>query len=105
MVVTGGANVYVAEVEGILTAHPDVMDAVVIGLPDPEWGRRVHAVLQLRPGVDADAALATLPAHCKERLASYKVPRSYEIVADMGRSEAGKVNRQSLVRAREAGTV
>ncbi len=103
MVVTGGSNVYVAEVEAVLTAHPDVIDAAVIGLPDPEWGRRVHAVLQLRHGADAAGVLAALPAHCKERLAAYKVPRGYEAVADLGRSEVGKVNRQALVKAREAG--
>jgi bile acid-coenzyme A ligase len=101
MIVTGGSNVFVAEVEATLLAHPAVDDAVVIGLADPEWGRRVHAILQLTAGADRDAVLAELPDHCKARLAAYKVPRAFEVVVDLGRSEAGKVNRQALARARE----
>jgi acyl-CoA synthetase (AMP-forming)/AMP-acid ligase II len=86
--------------------HVDAGDiAVVIGLKDPEWSRRVHALIQLRPGVDADAALAALPGYCKQLLAPYKVPRSYEIVAALGRTEAGKINRQALVKAREESVV
>jgi bile acid-coenzyme A ligase len=101
MIVSGGANVFVTEVEAAVLAHPDVADAAVVGIADPEWGRRVHAIV--RPRTDTD--LAVLPesirAHCKGLLASYKVPRTIEFVADLGRSEAGKLNRQALARARE----
>jgi bile acid-coenzyme A ligase len=104
MVVTGGANVFTAEVEAALLEHPDVEDAVVIGLADPEWGRRVHAIVQLRLGAGRAGAEAALRAHCKQRLAAYKAPRSFEIVDKIGRSEAGKVNRQALAREREEDT-
>jgi bile acid-coenzyme A ligase len=104
MVVTGGANVFTAEVEAALSEHPDVEDAVVIGVADPEWGRRVHAIVQLRPGAEHDTAVAGLRAHCKQRLAAYKAPRSFEIVERIGRNEAGKVNRQALAREREEAT-
>lgn len=101
MVVTGGANVFVSEVEAVLVAHPDVDDAVVIGLRDPEWGRRVHGILQLRAGADREGIFSSIRAHCKERLAGYKVPRTFEIVDDIDRSEAGKINRQAMAKDRE----
>ena len=101
MVVTGGANVFVSEVEAALLAHGDVADVAVIGLADPEWGRRVHAIVQLKPGADQAAADTRLRAHSKTMLAAYKAPRSFEFVADLGRSEAGKLNRQALTRQRE----
>ena len=99
MIVTGGANVYPAEVEAVITEHPGVLDVVVIGLPDAEWGHRVHAVVQ---GVDGAAAPTEdeLRAHCKARLASYKVPKTYEVVERIPRSAAGKVNRSSLIEER-----
>jgi bile acid-coenzyme A ligase len=99
MIVTGGANVFPAEVEAALSEHAGLHDAVVIGLPDPEWGHRVHAIVQpldpARPPTDDD-----LRAHCRARLASYKVPKTFEIVAQLPRSAAGKVNRSQLVAVR-----
>jgi bile acid-coenzyme A ligase len=99
MIVTGGANVYPAEVEAVLTEHTGVLDVVVVGLPDPEWGHRVHAIVQ---PVDPEQPPAAddLRAHCKARLASYKVPKSYEIVEQIPRTAAGKVNRSRLVEER-----
>jgi bile acid-coenzyme A ligase len=99
MIVTGGANVYPAEVEAVITEHTGVLDVVVVGLPDPEWGHRVHAIVQ---PVDPDRAPDTdeLRAHCKARLAAYKVPKEFEIVARVPRSAAGKVNRSALVEER-----
>jgi bile acid-coenzyme A ligase len=99
MIVTGGANVYPAEVESALSEHAAVHDVVVIGLADPEWGRRVHAVVQLvEPGaIDAES----LRAYAKARLAGYKVPKTIEFVAAIPRSEATKVNRAQLVAERE----
>jgi bile acid-coenzyme A ligase len=99
MIVTGGANVYPAEVEAVLTEHPGVLDVVVVGLPDPEWGHRVHAIVQ--PTDPAHPPTADeLRAHCKDRLASYKVPKAYEFVEQMPRTAAGKVNRSRLVEER-----
>ena len=87
----------------MLLAHPEVADVAVVGLADPDWGRRVHAIVQLREGADARGMDAMLREHCKQHLAAYKAPRSFEYVADLGRSEAGKINRQALARAREQG--
>lgn len=99
MIVSGGANVFPAEVEAALSEHPAIVDSVVVGLPDPEWGRRVHAIVQpLDP--DDPPALEELRAHCKDRLASYKVPKSFELLAAIPRSAAGKVNRSALAAER-----
>jgi bile acid-coenzyme A ligase len=99
MIVSGGANVYPAEVEAVITEHPGVLDVVVVGLPDPEWGHRVHAIVQ---PTDPDHApdAEELRAHCKERLAAYKVPKDFEIVERVPRTAAGKVNRSALVEER-----
>jgi bile acid-coenzyme A ligase len=95
MIITGGANVFPAEVENALSEHPDVVDQVVVGVPDDEWGQRVHAILQVtdptRPPADDE-----LRAFCKERIASYKVPKTFEIVDRVPRTEAGKLNRGDL---------
>jgi bile acid-coenzyme A ligase len=96
MIVTGGANVYPAEVEAVLTEHPGVGDVVVVGLPDPEWGHRVHAIVQATDP-DAPPTVDELRAHCKERLAAYKVPKAFEVVDQIPRTAAGKVNRSRLV--------
>lgn len=100
MIVSGGANVFPAEVEAALSEHPGVHDVVVIGLADPEWGRRVHALVE---PVDhaAPPSPAELDAHVRARLAAYKVPKAYEIVERIPRTEAGKVNRLELAAARE----
>jgi bile acid-coenzyme A ligase len=99
MIVTGGANVYPAEVETALVDHPAIADIVVIGLRDPEWGRRVHAIVEpadrAAPPTDGDVI-----AYAKNRLAPYKVPKTVEIVDAIPRSEATKINRRALVEAR-----
>ena len=76
MIITGGANVYPAEVEAALSEHSDVVDCAVVGVPDPEWGSRVHAIVQLRGGATATAD--DLRAHCRQRVAPYKVPKTFE---------------------------
>jgi bile acid-coenzyme A ligase len=99
LIISGGANVFPAEVENALIDHPKVADVVVVGLRDDEWGRRVHAIIE-----PADPAspptLEEMVAYAKSRLAAYKVPKSIEVVKSMPRSEATKVNRQRLVEAR-----
>jgi bile acid-coenzyme A ligase len=96
MIVTGGANVFPAEVEAALSEHPGVADVVVIGLPDPEWGHRVHAIIEpedpTAPGSEEE-----IRAYAKERLAGYKVPKTVEFVVAIPRSAATKVNRAQLV--------
>jgi bile acid-coenzyme A ligase len=99
LVITGGANVFPAEVEAALIDHPKVADVVVIGLRDPEWGRRVHAIVA--PADPADPpTFDEIKAYAKSRLLPYKVPKSLEIVDTIPRSEAMKVNRGRLVEAR-----
>lgn len=94
LVISGGVNVYPAEVEAVLTEHPAVADAAVVGIPDDEWGRRVHAVVEVLPG--ASVTPEELDAHCRARLSATKVPRSYDVTTDLGRNEAGKFCRSGL---------
>jgi fatty-acyl-CoA synthase len=89
MIITGGFNVYSAEVEQALMAHPDVRDCAVIGLPDEKWGERVTAVVQLRPGGTATAD--EVVAFVKARVGSVKAPKQVEIWPDLPRSKVGKV--------------
>ncbi|MBL7494986.1 AMP-binding protein [Frankia sp. CNm7] len=99
MIITGGANVFPAEVEAALIDHPAIADVVVIGLNDPEWGRRVHAVIE--PADPANPPTTDdVIAYAKNRLAHYKAPKTVEFVAAIPRSEATKVNRGALVAAR-----
>jgi bile acid-coenzyme A ligase len=99
MIVSGGANVYPAEVEAALSEHARVSDAVVIGLPDPEWGRRVHAIIEPAGGAPAPDA-RELREHCRARLAPYKVPKSFEFLDKLPRSVVGKINRGALIEER-----
>ena len=99
MIVSGGANVFPAEVETALIDHPGIADIVVVGLRDANWGRRVHAIVE--PADSASpVAEADVIAYAKSRLAPYKVPKTVELVDTIPRSEATKVNRRALVEAR-----
>lgn len=102
LIVSGGANVFPAEVEAALSEHPGVHDVVVIGLPDPEWGRRVHAVVE---AVDPAAPPSSeeLDAFVRARLTPYKVPKAYEFVDRLPRSDAGKINRSAVAAERVTG--
>jgi bile acid-coenzyme A ligase len=101
MIVTGGVNVFPAEIETALSEHPAVADVVVIGLADPEWGRRVHAIVQpLDPA--SPPPVEEIVAYAKDRLAPYKVPKTVEFVDVIPRSEATKVNRAKLMEERES---
>ncbi|MDE2399375.1 MAG: acyl-CoA synthetase, partial [Burkholderiales bacterium] len=84
-----GENVYPAEVESVLYAHPAVAEVAVIGQPDPQWGEAVVAVVALEPG--ATLELEELRAWAEERLARFKLPRRLEIVPALPRNPAGKV--------------
>ncbi|WP_421121757.1 AMP-binding protein [Aquihabitans daechungensis] len=97
MIVSGGVNVYPAEIEAVLTDHRAVADAAVFGIPDDEMGESVHAALTLRHGhVWSDALAGDLRAFCRERLAGYKVPRTFEVHDELPRSEAGKLSKRTL---------
>ncbi|MEU1209390.1 long-chain-fatty-acid--CoA ligase [Nocardia sp. NPDC005825] len=94
MIVTGGENVYSAEVENAVAAHPAVAAVAVIGVPDDEWGERVHAVLVCHPGhaVTSDE----IRDHVKARIAGYKAPRTIDVVDALPTSGAGKIQKQQL---------
>ncbi|MEU1439473.1 acyl-CoA synthetase [Streptomyces sp. NPDC005786] len=88
---TGGEKVYPEEVEQALKSHPDVYDALVAGTPDERWGNRVAAVVQVREGADAPS-LDDVQAHCRTRLAGYKIPRHLVIAPQIQRSPSGKAD-------------
>jgi acyl-CoA synthetase (AMP-forming)/AMP-acid ligase II len=97
MIITGGENVYSAEVETALRSHAAVAQAAVIGVPDAQWGEAVHAVVVLRAGVEAVPALQDeLRAWCRQSLAGYKVPRGLHFVPELPMSAAGKVLKNVL---------
>ncbi len=93
MIVTGGENVYSTEVEDALASHPAVEEVAVFGVPDPRWGEAVYAVVVPREPVSADE----LAAHCRERIARFKVPRQIELYAEpLPKSAAGKILKRAL---------
>lgn len=95
MIVSGGENVYSVEVENALAQHPAILECAVIGVPDPQWGERVHAVLRLRPNTSATED--ELSAHCAKLIAGYKRPRSFEFRdAPLPLSAAGKILKTEL---------
>jgi long-chain acyl-CoA synthetase len=97
MIISGGVNIYPAEIEAVLASHPSVQDVAVIGVPDPEFGEEVKAVVQPAPGVQPGPALAeVLAGHCRAALAGYKVPRSFDFRDDMPRTETGKLQKRLL---------
>jgi len=94
MVITGGENVYPAEVENALCSHPAVAACAVIGLPHDKWGEAVHAIVVLKSGLQASAD--ELAAHCRERISGYKCPKSYEFRDQLPLTAAGKVQKTEL---------
>jgi len=100
LIISGGVNIYPAEIDAVLLEHPAVRDVATIGVPNDEWGEEVKAVVEVRDGVAADAALAAeLIAFCRERLAHFKCPKSIDFADDLPRFETGKIYRR-LVRDR-----
>ena len=94
MIISEGMNIYPAEIEAVLYSHPDVMDAAVFGVPDEEWGEKVHAVVQPRAGRRID--LAALESFVDDRLSGYKRPRSWELRDELPRTESGKLLKRLL---------
>jgi long-chain acyl-CoA synthetase len=95
MIVSGGVNIYPAEIEAALGAHPAIADLAVIGVPEADMGEAVKALIVLRPDAPVPDS-ATLDAWCRERLAGFKCPRSYEVVETVGRTTMGKINKRAL---------
>ncbi|MCC3771842.1 acyl-CoA synthetase [Streptomyces sp. UNOC14_S4] len=97
MIISGGVNIYPAEIESVLLAHPAVADAAVFGIPHDDWGEEVRAVVEPADGHAPDERLATeLFAHCAHHLAGYKRPRSLEFIASMPRDPNGKLYKRRL---------
>jgi long-chain acyl-CoA synthetase len=97
MIISGGVNIYPAEIEGVLVDHPAVLDAAVFGVPNEEFGEEVKAAVELAPGTEASAALADdIVAYCRERLAGYKAPRSIDFEASLPRHPTGKLYKRLL---------
>ncbi len=97
MIISGGVNIYPAEVEGVLSAHPAVGDVAVIGIPDPEWGEQVKAIVELVDGVAPSDRLAReLITFCQERISRYKCPRSVDFRSELPRTDGGKLYKRIL---------
>lgn len=95
LILSGGANIYPAEVEAALDAHPAVLSSIVIGLPDDDMGQRVHAIVQLSPSLEKPSE-QELTDFLNTRLARYKVPRSFEFTDESLRDDAGKARRTRM---------
>jgi long-chain acyl-CoA synthetase len=97
MIISGGVNIYPAEIEGALLTHPHVADAAVFGIPHEDWGEEIKAVVEPAPGIEADDALTErLLAHCAERLARFKLPKSIDYTTEMPRDPNGKLYKRKL---------
>ncbi|OGK92292.1 MAG: hypothetical protein A2X51_12790 [Candidatus Rokubacteria bacterium GWC2_70_24] len=94
MIISGGVNIYPAEIEDVLHRHPAIQDVAVFGVPDEEWGERVHAAVQPRPGEMLDAA--EVVAFARQHMADYKVPREVSLHAELPRDAAGKLIKRLL---------
>jgi len=94
MIISGGENVYPREVEEVLYQHPAVLEAAVIGIPDPYWVEKVHAVVETRKGVSTTAE--EIIAFCKKHIAGYKVPKDIEFVDSLPKNPAGKILKKEL---------
>ena len=94
MIISGGMNIYPAEIEAALEAHPDIFEAAVFGIPNEEWGESVHAVIVRRP----DSALddAAVESHAREHLANYKIPRSIDWMDELPKTGSGKILKREL---------
>ena len=98
MIISGGVNIYPQEVENALALHPKILDVAVIGVPDPEMGEQVKAVVQLREGVTpSDELAAEIIGYVRERIAHYKAPKTVDFVDELPRSATGKLVKRALV--------
>jgi long-chain acyl-CoA synthetase len=106
MIISGGVNIYPQETEDLLQQHPDVFDAAVFGVPDPDFGQAVKAVVQLHLGVDADESKEEeLIGFCRDRMSSIKCPRSIDFTESMPRMENGKLFKKLLIAEYNAAAV
>jgi long-chain acyl-CoA synthetase len=97
MIISGGANIYPAEIESVLLTHPKIGDAAVFGIPHEDWGEEVKAVVEPAPGVEASPQLASeILAFCSDKLAKFKTPKSIDFTEEMPRDPNGKLYKRKL---------
>ncbi|HEX3947950.1 MAG TPA: acyl-CoA synthetase, partial [Acidimicrobiales bacterium] len=97
MIISGGANIYPAEIENVLLAHPDVADVAVFGIPNEDWGEEVKAVVELQGGTESSDELAQqILDFCEGRLAKFKTPKSVDFVDELPRDPNGKLYKRKL---------
>jgi long-chain acyl-CoA synthetase len=101
MIISGGVNIYPAEIETVLVTHPAALDVAVFGVPDDDWGEAVHAVIEARPGFlpadgDTSALTASVLEHCRAQLAKFKCPKTVEWVETLPRDPNGKLAKRKL---------
>ncbi|OAH12567.1 long-chain-fatty-acid--CoA ligase FadD13 [Streptomyces jeddahensis] len=97
MIISGGVNIYPAEIEAALLTHPAVADAAVFGIPHDDWGEEVKAVVEAADGHEPGESLAAdILAHCERQLAGYKRPKSVDFIASMPRDPNGKLYKRRL---------
>jgi acyl-CoA synthetase (AMP-forming)/AMP-acid ligase II len=94
MIVSGGENVYPAEIEAVLMGHPEILECAVIGVPDPKWGETVKAVVVRRAGTNL--AEASLIEWSRDKLAGFKRPRSVDFIDALPRNASGKLLKRTL---------
>ncbi len=94
MIISGGYNIYAREVEDVLYAHPAIAEAAVIGVPDEEWGESVKAVITLKPGFTVSEE--EIIQFCKERLSSFKKPKSVDFITELPKTSVGKISKKDL---------
>jgi acyl-CoA synthetase (AMP-forming)/AMP-acid ligase II len=96
MIISGGMNIYPAEIEAALEAHPDIYEAAVFGTPSDEWGESVHAVVVKRPGSGLDES--AVDKHARAHLAGYKIPRTISWIDELPKTGSGKILKRELRR-------
>ena len=97
MIISGGANIYPAEIENVLLSHPKVGDAAVFGIPHEDWGEEVKAVIEPAEGIEAsDELAAEILAFCADKLAKFKTPKTIDFTNEMPRDPNGKLYKRKL---------
>ncbi|CAN5344929.1 AMP-binding protein [soil metagenome] len=94
VIISGGFNIYPGEIEQVIARHPAVLESAVIGIPDPDWGESLKAVVELRPGMQVSES--DLLAHCRQHLGKLKIPRSIEFWPELPRTRVGKILKRDI---------
>ena len=97
MIISGDVNIYPAEIEGVLMAHPAVADIAVFGIPNDDWGEQVHAIIELSADhTQSTETTDSILSHAREHLGGYKIPKAIDYIATMPRDPNGKLKKRLL---------